>query len=575
MKQNILSGYKGRVALRYHQTIYAKGLIGLSQSYNTPKWQLSGNYNFVSGNYVRKNDDVVTFDENKTRWESDMVRKTKAHEQHLYNFSAQYAADSLNVLQFGFDGNNNPGSEGNYVVPTQIFNTLNNELESYYLTSNRRHENATNGNAYALYDKKWGKNTLTWTNHFSTKHYRENQDVATQLHFSGQPEAFQRFATGNLQKTLLVASQLDYRLEKEKWNIESGLKFSSVRNKNRLDFFNGTATSLTPDPEKSNFFDYTERIYAAYLSSQYKWEKWELKAGLRSETTNIKSISDHPKVENNTAKTSFFPTFYVMYNVKEDQQLGFSYGKRIDRPNYDFLNPSKSYYNLYSYFQGDANLKSTIIHHLNITCTLNDWNFETYLRYTKDPSMEISVQNPQTFETIYHYTNIRSGKTFGANVSKSFTLTPKWKINTFLMGQYEASYFLGADDMMRKNQVFFYNGNFSSQITLDEAKTWDINLGDVNNSKAIQGSFDISSSQNLYLILNKKMLEKRLEATLVLNDIFRTDRNTISTRYANQNQYFKDYRDTQYCMFTLKYHFGNQKVKDVKASTKTDEQNRL
>jgi hypothetical protein len=54
MKQNVLSGYKGRISTRYTQATYAKGLIGTSQSYNTDKWQLTGNYNFVTGDYVRK-----------------------------------------------------------------------------------------------------------------------------------------------------------------------------------------------------------------------------------------------------------------------------------------------------------------------------------------------------------------------------------------------------------------------------------------------------------------------------------------------------------------------------------------
>ena len=47
------------------------------------------------------------------------------------------------------------------------------------------------------------------------------------------------------------------------------------------------------------------------------------------------------------------------------------------------------------------------------------------------------------------------------------------------------------------------------------------------------------------------------------------------TNYANQNQYFKDYRDTQNFVINLKYNFGNQKVKEAKATAKTNEQNRL
>lgn len=575
MKQNVLSGYKGRISTRYTQATYARGMAGTSQSYNTDKWQLTGNYNFSTGDFVRYNFDVVTFDQDKTRWESDMVRKTNAHEQHTYNFSGQYAADSLSTVQFGFDGNNSPDNNGHYLVPTRIFNTETGRQQSFYLTSNRRRLYNNNFNAYLTYDRKLGKNTLTWAHNFSTKHFKEGQEVETLLDFEGQPESRNRFANNSAQDVLLYATQLDHRYSDGKLILESGLKYSFVKNLNDLNFFNGTDGTLVQDPLKSNRFSYRENILAAYVSSEYKWEKWELKAGLRSETTLIRTESDNPAVENKTARTGIFPTLYLMYNLKEGRQLGFSYGKRIERPNYDFLNPSKSYYNLYSYFQGDANLKSAIIHNLSLTYTLKDWNFEGYFSYIKDPSMEISIQNPQTFETVYHYTNIDHGKNMGLNFSKSFSLKPFWKLNVFAMGEYQENYFFGTDRLLYKNKVFFYNTNISTQITLDKAKTWDLNVSYVYNSKTIQGSFDISASWKTSVIINKKMFDKRLEAGLVFNDIFRTDKNTISARYADQNQYFKDYRDTRYIMVNLKYNFGNQKVKDAKAARKTSEQGRL
>ena len=121
MKQNVLSGYKGQFSTRYHQATYAKGMVGTSQSYNKNKWQLSGSYYFVNGKYMRSNFDVVTYDSDKTRWESDMVRKTVAKAQHIYNFSSQYTIDSLSNLQFGLNGYNNPASIGNYKVPTTIY----------------------------------------------------------------------------------------------------------------------------------------------------------------------------------------------------------------------------------------------------------------------------------------------------------------------------------------------------------------------------------------------------------------------------------------------------------------------
>lgn len=575
MKQNALLGYKGRVGLRYHQSIYAKGAISTMQSYNTNKWQFTGNYAFTVGDYVRKNFDVVTFADSKTRWESDMVRKTEAHNQHRYDFAGQYNLDTLQSISFGFDGNNNPKALGNYMVPTQIFNTDNNEMVSHYLTNNKRFQQYGTLNAYLVYDKKFGANNFTWSNNFSTKYYNEDQDIATYLNFANQVLSFNRFASGSKQEINLYATQLDYQYKKEESVLEGGAKFSHVFNRNDLSFYDATVNSTTYNPTKSNLFNYNENIFAGYVSAAYKLKDWEFKAGLRTETTGIKTKSNNPVVENNKNTTSLFPTLYVMHSLGENEQLGFSYGKRIDRPNYDFLNPSKSYYNLYAYFQGDANLKSTLIHNLSLTYTINSWNLEAYYSFNKTPSMEISVQNPSTFETVYHFTNIDKSQNWGANVSKNFRLNSFWNLNMFAMAEYNENFYLGVDEQLYKNKVLFYNANLSSQITLDKAKTWDLNLAYNYNSKSIQGSFNISSSQNFNIILNKKMLNKRLESYLILNDIFKTDKSTITTNYANQNQSFKDYRDTRYFIVGFRYNFGNQKAKETKVVKKTEEQKRL
>lgn len=573
LKQDKSEGYKGRISARWHQAQYAKGRIGLQQSFNTNKWQLSGNYDFVSGNYVRKNLDVTVFDKAKQRWESDLVRKTEGHEQHIYNFVAQYNLDSLQSVQFGFNGFNAPRSIGYYRVPTVIYNTATNLAESNFLTANDGAEYTNNFSSYLIFDKKFGKNNLTFSNNFSTKRYHENQDISTFLHFQNKPESSTRFANQSVQDLKLYSSQLDYRRDAEKFVLESGLKFSSVVNKNSQNFFEGDPLVFSED--KSNDFKYNESIFAAYISGEYKWEKWETKAGLRSETTAIKTESTNPFNQNKSVKTGIFPSFYLLYKIKDNQQLSFSYSKRIDRPSYNFMNPSKSYYNLYSYFQGDAGLKSTIIHNFSLNYSIKDYNFEFYHKFTKDPSMEISIQNPDTFETIYHFTNIEKGWNWGANFSKNFTLKPNWRLNVFAMGDYNSDFFIGTDNVLHQNKNFFYNASVSTQITLDKAKTWDMSASYTYNSKSIQGNFTISPSQRTNLIINHKMFDKKLDLGLVFNDIFHTDHNVVSTDYADQHQYFKDFRETQYFMLNLKYNFGNQKVKDAKSAKKTEEQNRM
>ena len=124
----------------------------------------------------------------------------------------------------------------------------------------------------------------------------------------------------------------------------------------------------------------------------FKFEKWAFKAGLRTENTNLNGVVSTPYEKNTNDYWKLFPTAYIQYTTDSKQQFGLSYGKRISRPSYSWLNPAKSYYNLFSYFQGDPKLKATISHNLSFTYNVKDWNFEVYYRKDIDPSMEISYR---------------------------------------------------------------------------------------------------------------------------------------------------------------------------------------
>ncbi len=64
-------------------------------------------------------------------------------------------------------------------------------------------------------------------------------------------------------------------------------------------------------------------------------------------------------------------------------------------------------------------------------------------------------------------------------------------------------------------------------------------------SPGIQGPFRISSNWSAYFVMNRKFFSKKLEASLIFTDIFRTTGQKVSTKYANQDNYFLDYTDAQ------------------------------
>lgn len=575
MKKNQLEGYKGTVSTRYVQSTYAKGNISTSHQYKKDKFSTLLSYTRGGGDYLREGTDVVYYEEDGTTWKSVMNRKDRNNNQNSLNLNVDYELDSLTDLSFNYRGYFSPNTSGVYDVPTEISN-FDNVVESSYRTVNSHFWRTINNTLSVQADRKLNKNsTLTWINYYATNNFKKSQDIQTHLNFINQDPSLRHFEIGDAQDIQLFSTQLDYSWKKEKWQWELGLKYSVVKTSSTLDFSDNEFGILEYRPDKSNVFDYKEYNFAAYSSLSLDLKKWSFKAGLRAENTVLEGIVSEPYEVNKNNYLKFFPTFYAQYTSDHKHQFGFSYGKRISRPSYSWLNPAKSYYNLFSYFQGDPKLKATLIHNLNFTYSFKEWNFDFYYRKEVDPSMEISFQEPETNQLIYHFTNIQKGQAFGLDLYKNFALKPWWSLSVSETLERNENYFFGIDGNLYKNKVFALNSNISTSITFDKKSDWNVQVGHFFHTGAVQGNLKIGGSSTTYVIMNKKFFDKKWEVSLYFNDIFRTSSEKISTRYANQNNYFLDYRDTQSFSVTLKYNFGNQKLKAVKNIKRTEEQERM
>lgn len=575
MKKNTIEGYRGVLSSKYVQTQYAKGVGGISQYYKKNKLSLMGSYNLGTGIYYREGTDYVNYTEDQTRWISTMNRKDQSKSQNTVSFNAEYEIDSLNSVSLNYSGFFNPKSFGTYHVPTLIYNNQN-VVESSYTTINDHQSRIINNSLSFQADRKFNdKNKITWTNYFAGNNAQKYQNVLTYLNFANEEPTENNFVTDNSSDVQLYSTQADYQWKNEKWELESGGKYSFVKTNSQLDFSDNENGELEYRADKSNVFDYKEHNFALYSSLAYNPGKWNFKAGLRAEKIDLEGVVSEPFEVNKNNYWKLFPTLYAQYITKSNHQFGLSYGKRISRPSYWWLNPAKSYYNLFSYFKGDPKLKATIIHNLNLTYTYKDWNVDLYYRKEIFPSMEISYQEPSNNNLIYYFTNIEKGQAYGLSLYKNFQIKPWWSLSLSENLEHNENYFVGIDQILYRNKVWNLVYDVSTSFTLDKNSEWKLELGHRYNSPSIQGTFTISSSSSAYFVMNRKFFDKKLEASLIFNDIFRTSGEKVSTRYANQDNYFLDYRDTQSISISLKLNFGNQSVKNAKSIKKADEQGRM
>lgn len=575
MKKNKIEGYRGIVSSKYVQTQYAKGVVGVSQYYKKDRLSLMGSYYRGFGTYYREGTDYVNYQESQTRWISTMNRKDKNRAQNTVNFNVEYEIDSLTNMSLNYSGYFSPKSFGTYVVPTLIYN-IQDIAESDYVTINDHKSRTINNSLSFQVDRKLSKKAgLSWISYFTSNNVNKYQNVLTHLNFVGEAPKDDNFFTQNKTDVQLYSTQADYQWKDKKLEIESGVKYSFVKTTSGLDFSDNENGSLQLRPEKSSLFDYKEHNFAVYSSMAYNLGKWNFKGGLRAEMTDLEGVVSEPYERNKNKYWSLFPTFYVQYSTENKHEFGFSYGKRISRPSYSWLNPAKSYYNLFSYYQGDPKLKATIIHNLNLTYSWKGWNLDMYYRKEIYPSMEISFQEPSTNNLIYYFTNIEKGQAFGASLYKSFQIKPWWTLIVSENLEHNENYFKGLDGFLYKNKVWNWVSNVSTAMTLDKRNDWKMEIGHKYYSPGIQGTFTISGAWAAYFAMNRKFFDKKLEASFIFNDIFRSMGQKISTKYANQDNYFLDYGDTQGFTLSLKFNLGNQSVKNARTIKKTDEEERL
>jgi hypothetical protein len=578
LKKNIKLGYKGTVSGSYVQSIYPKGVVSTSQIYKGEKLSLSGRYTLGSGTYLREGEDFVSYldEDGKTNsvWKSSLRRKNKSASQNSYRLDSGYEIDSLNTVSFGATSTLTPNVHGFYNVPTYIYDAKG-QLDSLYVTQNKRKKSSKNSAYNFSYDHKFKeKEKLSFSSDYTFYDYNENQDIFSSFSLPNNiPYRETRFVSDNTQKIQLFSAQSDYSNENN--GVEFGIKFGKVKADSQLNFKDEINGELVENINKTNQFLYDEVIFAGYTSYNKEIKKWTIKAGLRGEYTKLEGNSITIQEINKQNYFKLFPTFYALYKANEKNQIGFSYGKRINRPQYSWLNPFRSYYNSYSYFIGDPKLQPTIIHNLDLTYTLKDkYNFDLYYRQEKNPSMEISYQDYKTNTVVYHFTNIEKNAAFGLEFNTNLVLFDWWESGIQTGINYTQDTFQGIDEKIYQNKRLQFNGSTNNRFTFNKKKDFTAEVNFYYNSPSVQGTFTISQSTNLDFSFRKKMLNDKWELFAIFSDVYRGEKQTVTTNYANQYNYFTDYNDSQSFRIGFKYNIGNQKLKE-KNREQTEEQKRL
>ena len=585
MSKSISVGYKGSVNATYEQGIYPKYTFGTSHFYKNNWLNVYASYSFSEKKEYKNDENYIRFfqpDEVSTKsiWETDFNRTTESN-NHNGNVVLDFTLDEKNTISLTSNVSLTPKVNYHNNGNSLIFNPQR-QLDSTITTwsfVDYEKQNLT----FALdYNRVLNDNGTTLAVSANYIYYDNTQNQSVDSDYLLPNGEFLRnnsFYTNSNQYSDIFTGQADISSELWGGTFEAGFKFSSIDTESKLDFFDVINSATTFNNSLSDDFNYKENIYAEYINFEKDWEKWSVTAGLRGEYTDVDAISRSFGEVNNQQYFDFFPSASFHYTINENNGIGLSYNRSVQRPRYQSLNPFKYYITERNFNSGNPKLVPAIEDKITLTFDhKSKLFFEIYYQNIEN-SLDILILQNNTNSTL-------SG--IDANMIKSyqyaFDITYFNSLNSWWWMHFNTSSFYLANEFyaLQSAPETYTNDTFGQYIfltnhfTLSKDGSFTADLTGVYISNFVFGNRFFENQNYVNVSIRKDFWDKRASLTVGVDDLFNTLNNTASvSKYYNQDNYYYANTESRLLRVGFKYNFGNARLRDNSKKIETDEGDRL
>jgi outer membrane receptor protein involved in Fe transport len=587
-KKNKQKGFNGNLSLNYGQGRYWKSNNSINMNYRTGKVNVFANAGASQWNGFQKLDIHRKFLDPTSKNVKAIFDQTSNMNNTSNYYNLKLGADyylskntTLGVVTSGFY---NP----------EQFSSRN----LSFLKDNAGHIDSI---AYAQ-----SKNTNLWQNgsvNFNVRHQFDSAgreltadaDYITYQADNSQTYSSTSFDPEWLKKGIeqlrgdlpvaidIYSAKVDYThpLGKET-KLEAGIKSSYVETDNAANYFT-VGNVETPDYNKTNHFLYKENINAAYLNFNRQFNKFGVQAGLRYEHTQYNGKQyGNPTRQDSAFERGYgnlFPTLFVSYKADKNNQWAMSFGRRVNRPAYQDLNPFMFFLDNYTYGSGNPFLRPQYSNNVELTHTFKSF-LTTTLNYgrTKDMMNETfeqarNLNGSNEYATIVRKGNIGERNTAGIAISAQVPIAKWWSSNIY--ANYNYNKFSGLlygeyIDIEATNLTM----NINNQLKFN--KGWSAELSGWYRTKGIEGQILIQPMGAASAGVSKQILKQQGSLKLSVRDMFYTQFPKGDINFQNTRAHFENRRDSRVLNLAFSYRFGKP-IKDQRQRKNggVDEQNRV
>jgi hypothetical protein len=353
---------------------------------------------------------------------------------------------------------------------------------------------------------------------------------------------------------------------------ETGAKMSYVSTSNRSDYENYSVGNWVKDA-RSNHFNYTEKIMAAYLSVKKEIGNWNVTAGARLEHT----MADGVQLQNNQSfskrYTNLFPSLSVTKKLENNQTLLFSYSRRIDRPNYQDLNPFQFILNQFTFLQGNPLLSPQFTHAFEAGWSKRNITAKYYFSQISDLISDNIYQDTVLKLSFQQKDNVASKMIHGISINLSTRLWNKLSLSFYTNVFYNRLQG-NIDQETFRVEAIGGSANITAQIQLP--KSWSVDLATTyQHRNYLSALLYDKGSANMTIGVGKQLFLNTWNLRLIVRDPFLWQRVYYTSYYKGVDFSLKQLTDSRQISFSISYRFGKDANRSAtRKSSAAEEQTR-
>jgi hypothetical protein len=565
--RNKNAGTNGNISagINYWDRLREYGSINLNHS--SDKFNIFGNYSYSGGD----RDNHIIID-----------RVAKGNPDTFFSQDNNILRSfSNNYMKAGADYFINKNNTIGLLV-TGYFNNLKSDGNAYTLIGTGRGK--YDSSLKALNDSKESLNNISYNLNYKAKLDSTGQELSADLDYSrlngkeiaNYNNTFYDLSGKLLQNPLITrnstpttvnikAFKVDYLLPlANKLKFEAGIKSSWVKTDNDFLSEQQLGNVWENRADQSNHFIYDENVNAGYVNLNKEFKSTSIQAGLRVENTSSKGNSVTTNTVVNRNYTDFFPSLFIRQQITENNVLGISYSRRIDRPDYASLNPFVYYLDQYTYQKGNPFLNPQYTNNFELSYTLmNKYNITLNYSKTKDVMTEAILPDP-TIKGFYQmYQNLDNQYYYGLSISVPVKMLKWWNIdNNFDIYNLQFNAFSLAGEKLATNQTTM---QFKTSHNFNFGHSFNGELSFNYRSAATYGVIKSGEQHNFDIGLNKSFQKNKFNIKFAISDLFNTYETNLKSAYPGFEYSLYQKMDSRRAKLTFTYRFGSNEIKPGRA----------